>query len=247
MGEACPIRIPRPRPRTAVVADMATGRQRHAAIERTTPGDGIVPWGPSQADNPLFRLASKVTAPLGHLPAPLRNRVLLVLQHSTRPSKKAAGGIAVTKTSPGGVPTTRLTHNQHRRGTVVFLHGGAYTGGPFAGQWKWLAELHRTAGVAVAMVLYRMPPRHPHPAALDDTIRAITALHASGELDPQPGVRRQSDRLALRPRRAAGRLRGRSTARRADDDWSRPVPPEFDPRQLAPQSDRLAGVHASAI
>jgi acetyl esterase/lipase len=47
-----------------------------------------------------------------------------------------------------------------------------------------LAELHRTAGVAAAMVLYRIPPpRHPHPAALDDTIRAITALHASGELE----------------------------------------------------------------
>ena len=181
MGEACPIRIRRPR--TAVNADMATGRQGHAAIERTTPGGGIIPSGPSQADNPLFRLASKVTAHLGHLPAPLRNRVLLVLQRSTRPSKKAAGGIPVTKTSPGGVPTTWLAHDQHRRGTVVFLHGGAYTGGPFAGQWKWLAELHRTAGVAAAMVLYRMPPRHPHPAALDDTIRAITALHASGELE----------------------------------------------------------------
>ncbi|MDT5135139.1 MAG: hypothetical protein QOE41_4450, partial [Mycobacterium sp.] len=39
---------------------MATGRQGHAAIERTTSGGGIVPSGPSQADNPLVRLASKV-------------------------------------------------------------------------------------------------------------------------------------------------------------------------------------------
>jgi hypothetical protein len=96
---------------------MATGRQRHAAIERTTPGGGIAPSGPSQPDKPLFRRASKATAPSGHLPAPLRNLVLLVLQRSTRPSKQAAGGIPVTKTSPGGVPATWLAHDQHRRGT----------------------------------------------------------------------------------------------------------------------------------
>jgi acetyl esterase/lipase len=38
------------------------------------------------------------------------------------------------------------------------------------------------AGVAAAGVIYRMPPRHPFPAALDDAIAVIEALQAEGRL-----------------------------------------------------------------
>ena len=65
---------------------------------------------------------------------------------------------------------------------MVFLHGGGYFAGPDRGHWAWLTEVQRRTGSAGAMVLYRMPPRHPFPTALDDALAAIRSLLADGRI-----------------------------------------------------------------
>lgn len=40
----------------------------------------------------------------------------------------------------------------------------------------------RRTGFAAAAVIYRMPPDHPYPAALDDVTEAIAELSAAGDL-----------------------------------------------------------------
>ena len=82
----------------------------------------------------------------------------------------------------GGVPVTWLAPELASEGVLVFLHGGGYFAGPDRGQWAWVAEVQRRTGLAAVMVLYRMPPRHPFPAALDDALSAIGALCATDQI-----------------------------------------------------------------
>ena len=146
------------------------------------PGGGIVPVGPSSADSKLLQLAAKTSSVIPRLPEPVLWRLLARLQRSTRPSKKVAGGIPIAETAAGGVPVTWLAPELRSEGALVFLHGGAYLAGPIGGQWAWLAETQRRTGIAAAMVRYRMPPKHPFPVALDDTVGAIRALCAASDL-----------------------------------------------------------------
>jgi acetyl esterase/lipase len=92
-----------------------------------------------------------------------------------------SAGIGVTQQTVDGVPITWLAR-EHGEGVIVYLHGGAYLAGPVSLQWKWLTTIHRQTGLSAAMVFYRKPPRNPHPAALDDVVIAVRALHASGVL-----------------------------------------------------------------
>ena len=147
------------------------------------PGGGIEPTGPSSAGGRLPLLAARVVSGMMRLPAPLTDRLQLRLQRSTRPPHKIAGGTPISEEEHGGVPTTWLAPELRSEGAVVFFHGGSYSGGPFRGQWAWLAEIQRRTGLAAAMVRYRMPPTHPFPAALDDAVTAIRAMRASGVID----------------------------------------------------------------
>lgn len=119
-------------------------------------------------------------AAVNRLPLRLRPYVLRA-SRQTRPSRKIAAGIPVTEQTVSGVRITWLGRAPGKD-VILYLHGGAYMAGPVYLQWKLLAEIHRQTGLAAAMVLYRRPPQHPHPAALDDVLTAIRALHADGEL-----------------------------------------------------------------
>ena len=146
----------------------------------TTHGGGI-PASDVVPDNRFEQLAVKLGIDaVNRLPLPLRTRVLRATRRA-RPSRKVSAGIPVTKETVGGVPITWLAR-QNDRGVIVYLHGGAYIAGPVSLQWKWLAEIHRQTGLAAGMVLYRRPPGHPHPAALDDVVAVVRALHATGAL-----------------------------------------------------------------
>jgi acetyl esterase/lipase len=99
--------------------------------------------------------------------------------------------MAVTKEAVGGVPITWLVPvaslaselaRRHGDDVILYLHGGAFMAGPVSLQWKWLAMIQRQTGLAAGMVLYRRPPADPHPAALDDVVAVIRALHTEGAL-----------------------------------------------------------------
>ena len=146
------------------------------------PGGGIVPPDPSADDRKLRLYAARASGALLRLPDPLLDRLHLRMQQSTRPPSKIGGGTPISEEVHGGVATTWLAPELRTEGVVVFLHGGSYLTGPVKQHWAWLAELQRRTGMAAAMILYRMPPRHPFPAALDDSLAAIRAMRAAGLL-----------------------------------------------------------------
>lgn len=119
-------------------------------------------------------------AAVNQLPLRLRPHVLRATRQA-RPSRKVAAGVPVTEQTVSGVRITWLA-KQHGQGVILYLHGGAYLAGPVSPQWKWLATIQRQTGLAAGMLLYRRPPRNPHPAALDDVLTAVRVLHGTGEL-----------------------------------------------------------------
>ncbi|HET6733710.1 alpha/beta hydrolase [Mycobacterium sp.] len=129
----------------------------------------------------LLQIVEKAgTAAVNRLPLRLRPPLLRATRQA-HPSRKVASGIPVTEQTIDGV---RITWLAQQRGcdALVYLHGGAFLAGPVALHWKLLAKIHHQTGLAAGMLLYRRPPQNPHPAALNDTLTAIRALYANGQL-----------------------------------------------------------------
>ena len=61
-------------------------------------------------------------------------------------------------------------------GVVLYLHGGAYTGGSCITHRAVAARLAQAAGHRVFNLAYRLAPEHPFPAALDDALAADQGL-----------------------------------------------------------------------
>lgn len=69
------------------------------------------------------------------------------------------------------------------RGIVLYLHGGAYTGGSCITHRALAARLAQASRRSVYSLDYRLAPEHPFPAALEDAIATFTALSTTN-----PGV-----------------------------------------------------------
>ncbi|ULQ45250.1 alpha/beta hydrolase [Flagellatimonas centrodinii] len=76
------------------------------------------------------------------------------------------GGIDAEWTRPAGAV----------RGTLLYLHGGAYVIGAPRVYRELTSRLAREARVRVATIDYRLAPEHPFPAAVDDAVSAYRAL-----------------------------------------------------------------------
>ncbi len=61
-------------------------------------------------------------------------------------------------------------------GIVLYLHGGAYTGGSCITHRALAARLALAANSRLFHLGYRLAPEHPFPAALDDAVAAYAAL-----------------------------------------------------------------------
>ncbi|MEJ2852394.1 MULTISPECIES: alpha/beta hydrolase [unclassified Saccharothrix] len=59
------------------------------------------------------------------------------------------------------------------RGTLVWAHGGSWTGGSVAGWHEPCADVAALGGWTVVSVGYRTAPVHPHPAALTDVAAVV--------------------------------------------------------------------------
>ena len=140
-----------------------------------------VPGARSIADRWIYKFAGRVVRTM----ARLSSATLLSLWKRGRqnwPGKAITSCIEVLQTTPGNVPVVWLAPGHSSNGVIVQLHGGAYVSGPMARQWNWMAEVHKRTSAAMAMLLYRMPPDHPYPAALDDAVNAILDMQKSGHL-----------------------------------------------------------------
>jgi acetyl esterase/lipase len=80
------------------------------------------------------------------------------------------GGVPVFLVTPARVPAA------HRERVIYVIHGGGYVAyGGIGGLSEAILTAYYTQTPVVA-VDYRMPPRYPYPAALDDSVAAYTAL-----------------------------------------------------------------------
>ncbi|KRD14382.1 hypothetical protein ASE48_05125 [Mycobacterium sp. Root265] len=150
-------------------------------VHHATDHGGGIPASQVAPTHWLLQTVEKAgTAAVNRLPLRWRPHVLRATRQS-RPSRKVASGIPVSEQTIDGVHLTWL--GQHGGcDLILYLHGGAFLAGPISLHWKLLATICQQTGFATGMVLYRRPPRDPHPAALNDTLTAIQAMHANGQL-----------------------------------------------------------------
>ncbi len=93
-------------------------------------------------------------------------------------------GVAITPGTLAGLPGEWLRGRDAspRRGTLLYLHGGAYVVGAPATHRPITGALARGTGLAVFALDYRLAPEHPFPGALDDALAACRALREAGPL-----------------------------------------------------------------
>ncbi|MGB7738489.1 MAG: alpha/beta hydrolase [Steroidobacteraceae bacterium] len=72
-----------------------------------------------------------------------------------------------------------------RKGTLLYLHGGAWCVHLPALYGTFAAKLSALTGLRVLLVDYRLAPEHPFPAAVDDCLAAYRSMVASAETRPQ--------------------------------------------------------------
>lgn len=85
-----------------------------------------------------------------------------------------------------------------RRPTLVFFHGGGWVAGDIETHDAVARLIARLTGAAVLSVAYRQPPEAPFPAAFDDALAAVRAVHRQ----PPGGT----DRIAVGGDSAGGNL-----------------------------------------
>jgi acetyl esterase/lipase len=68
------------------------------------------------------------------------------------------------------------------RPLLLWLHGGGFVAGSVRDLDHVCSRLARLAGVTVVSLEYRLAPEHPYPAALHDTVDALSWLAAHGSL-----------------------------------------------------------------
>lgn len=105
--------------------------------------------------------------------------------------RRWVGGLTATMLPPrgtrasalnmDGVPGERVTVGEAADGiAVLYLHGGGYCVGSPPGYRVITGRLAKNSGAAAYVPDYRLAPEHPHPAALDDALRACRWLRKQG-------------------------------------------------------------------
>nr|WP_275424858.1 alpha/beta hydrolase [Streptomyces sp. SID13726] len=98
-------------------------------------------------------------------------RLLRRLAALARPPR----GVRLTQEAIAGVPVLRASSGARARGTVLYLHGGAYMAGS-ARDGVNAAHLSADGGPDLVSVEYRLAPEHPYPAAVEDALAVYREL-----------------------------------------------------------------------
>jgi epsilon-lactone hydrolase len=88
--------------------------------------------------------------------------------------------IVVAPALAGGVPALRITPDQARETSVLFLHGGGFVAGSAFGYRHLAGALAASAQASALVIDYRLAPEHPYPAALQDAVNAYLWLAEAG-------------------------------------------------------------------
>lgn len=96
---------------------------------------------------------------------------------------QAVAGVEVRQDLLGGVPVERLVPEGAKGGRgLLWLHGGAYTGGGPGSHRGFCSRLAERLSCEVVVADYRLAPEHPHPAALEDARAVWVALLEGSEI-----------------------------------------------------------------
>ncbi len=124
----------------------------------------------------LYHVVKHQLAKLAQRNLPLPEYRLAREAAATRLFRMPAG-VKVETTKIGGRPGEWLRPEvQDSSGAVLYLHGGAYTGGSCITHRALAARLALASKHSVFNLAYRLAPEHPFPAALDDAIAAYVGL-----------------------------------------------------------------------
>lgn len=107
-----------------------------------------------------------LTKPMAYLPAPKGTEV------RTLPS---GAGVRLHRPACESYPGTAL----------LWMHGGGYVIGTAAQDDSLCRRLVKRLGIPVAAVEYRLAPKHPYPAALNDCYEVLTWLSRLPGIDPR--------------------------------------------------------------
>lgn len=105
----------------------------------------------------------------------------------------------------------RVLRPESARGIYLHLHGGGWVLGSAIDQEPLLWDLAVEAGITVVGLDYRLAPEHPHPAAIEDCVRAARWLAGDG------GMQLGGGPLALGGRSAGAHLALLTALRLRDD------------------------------
>ncbi|MGP4052333.1 alpha/beta hydrolase [Streptomyces sp. 2A115] len=123
---------------------------------------------------------------------------------------------------------------------LYYLHGGGMVMGHARQNLDYVLQLAKEVSAAVVSVEYRLAPEHPHPAALEDCLTALTWVTANAlDLGVDP------ERIVLLGLSGGGALAGGLSLRLRDRLDPRPlgqmlVCPMLDDRNNTPSAAQLA-------
>ncbi|OBJ21343.1 alpha/beta hydrolase [Mycobacterium colombiense] len=107
-------------------------------------------------------------------------RALTRLQARRSPKDVEVAGL------PSGISVRlhRPPHPDNAGGALLWIHGGGYVIGSAAQDDRLCRRFADRLGVPVASVDYRLAPKHPYPAALEDCYEALAWLTRLPGIDP---------------------------------------------------------------
>lgn len=109
--------------------------------------------------------------------SPFNAVTLPAMRHLTRLAPSGREGVEVLTITPSaGVRLYRPEGECTHGGALLWIHGGGYVIGTAAQDDTLCRRFVRKVGVPVASVDYRLAPKDPYPAALEDCYSALTWL-----------------------------------------------------------------------
>lgn len=95
------------------------------------------------------------------------------------------GGVDYVEGSLGDVATLwALPREREGNGVLLCFHGGGYVAGSPWSHRKLYGHVARATGCRAAIIDYARAPEHPHPAPVEDVVRAWAGLLNAGEAQP---------------------------------------------------------------
>ena len=152
-----------------------TGAAARAAVRRLRRGPTLPSWTWGEE---LF-----VAAFRGAATSAARHIELMSVGAGRRPTpiaRRDRHALDITTVDLLGVRAERYSPKASAVGTILRFHGGGFVSGSAATERRVAAQLAAMTCCDTYGITYRLAPRHPYPAALDDAVTGYRALIEQG-------------------------------------------------------------------